>query len=315
MKNQNYILKNDRIKRKFMEFKKKNPDKFKKRLNLSWSNWMFGVEDLNISAKRLKEAGVDYIELHGNHYGENLGYDVNDTLSTLKYYDLKVSGICGMFSKQNDLSSNNPIYRQAALEYLKREIIFAKKVDAKYILVVPGAVGRPVAYDDMEIERSVESLRLIAHLFEKNNIQAAIEPIRSEETSIIHTISHAQGYIKAVNHPYISKINGDVFHMQSEESHIGEAIFKAGKQLINIHLADSNRMGLGEGSMDLDTIIMALYLLEFNHSDKYVTFEPLGPGGNPYLAKNSKLNKDYLDSLVSNTINYFRTREDIVLNH
>ena len=71
MKNQNYILKNDRIKRKFMEFKKKNPDKFKKRLNLSWSNWMFGVEDLNISAKRLKEAGVDYIELHGNHYGEN----------------------------------------------------------------------------------------------------------------------------------------------------------------------------------------------------------------------------------------------------
>ncbi|MGE5549491.1 MAG: hypothetical protein ACM3ZC_03055 [Bacteroidota bacterium] len=48
-----------------------------------------------------------------------------------------------MFSRDNDLSSNRPMQRQAAVDYLKREIEFAAAVGAKYLLVVPGAVGRP----------------------------------------------------------------------------------------------------------------------------------------------------------------------------
>ncbi len=34
--------------------------------------------------------------------------------------------------------------------------------------------------------------------------------------------------------------------------------------LTNLHMADSNRCALGEGSLDLDTIIMALYLIGYN---------------------------------------------------
>ncbi len=48
---------------------------------------------------------------------------------------------------------------------------------------------------------------------------AAIEPIRSAETT--------------------------------EESYIGEAILEAGRLLVNLHMADSNRGALGLGSLDL----------------------------------------------------------------
>ena len=314
MKKQNFEIKTDKIKSAFEDLKMNHPEKLRKRLNLSWSNWGFGIETLAESAARLQKNGVEYIELHGNHYGSNLGYKADETIKVLSAYNVKVAGICGMFSADNDLSSNRPIQRQAAVDYIKREVEFIKAVGGSYILVVPGAVGRPSAYDNTEFDRSIETLRLVADLFVVNNIKAAIEPIRSAEVSFVHTVAEAQQYIKAVNHPGIGHINGDLYHMQSEESNIGSALLEAGNQLINLHLADSNRCALGEGSLDLDTVIMALYLIGYNTDGKYVTPEPLGPGADPYPAMNGKPDKEKLDALVSQTISYFREREELLLN-
>ena len=314
MKKQNYELKSEKIRTAFLELKKNQPEKLKTRLNLSWSNWGFGIEPLVDSAKRLQKNGIKFIELHGNHYGPDLGYKVSETKEILEDHGIQTAGICGMFSSDNDLSSNRASQRQAAVDYLKREIEFTKQIGGGYILVVPGAVGRPSAYDNTEFDRSVETLRLAADLFLKNNIKAAIEPIRSAEVSLVHTVADAKKYIRAVNHPGIGYINGDVYHMQAEESHIGEAILDAGSQLTNLHMADSNRCALGEGSMDLDTIIMALYLIGYNEKGKYVTPEPLGPGGDPYPAMYGKPDGASLDKLVQQSASYFREREEELLN-
>lgn len=313
MTKQNYEQKNESIRAQFNKLKNEHPERLHQRLNLSWSNWGFGMESLDESAARLKEAGIQYIELHGNHYGPDLGYDVEQTMNTLNKYGIQVSGVCGMFSANNDLSSSYAHHRQAALDYLKREIAFTAAVGGSYILVVPGAVGRSQAYDNMEFDRSVETLNLVADLFVTHNVKAAIEPIRSAETSMVHTIAEAQQYIQAVNHAGVQHINADVFHMQAEEAHIGEALLSAGNQLLNLHMADSNRGGLGEGSMDLDTIIMSLYLLGFNREGCYVTPEPLGPGGDPYPAMHGKPDKEKLDRMVIGTAQYFREREEVLL--
>ena len=313
MKGQNFEVKNEMIRAAFESLKRESPQKLTKRLNLSWSNWGFGIESLEDTAERLQKNGVQYIELHGNHYGPDLGYKADKTLKILGDHNIKVAGICGMFSKDNDLSSNRAIHRQAAIDYIKREIELTKLVGGSYMLVVPGAVGRPGAYDDTEFERSVETLQLVADLYYQNNIKAAIEPIRSAEVSLIHTVADAKRYISAVNNPGVSHINGDVYHMQSEESHIGEALIQADGQLINLHMADSNRCALGDGSLDLDTIIMALYVIGFNSEGHFVTPEPLGPGADPYPAMNGKPDKATLDLLVKQTITYFRQREEILL--
>ena len=313
IKMQNAQIKTEKIKKAFLALKKAHPKKLKTRLNLSWSNWGFGIEPLEDSAARLEKNGITFIELHGNHYGPDLGYKAEETKKMLRNHGIRVAGICGMFSADNDLSSNRAIQRQSAIDYLKREIEFAKQVGAEYILVVPGAVGRPVAYDDSEFERSVETLATVADLFLKSGVKAAIEPIRSAEVSLVHTIAEARRYINAVNHPGVAFINGDVYHMQSEESHIGEALKNAGDQLLNLHVADSNRCALGEGSLDLDTIIMALYLIGYNTKGHYVTPEPLGPGGDPYPAMFGKPDPALLDEMVWQTVEYFRAREEEVV--
>ncbi|CAH0120240.1 MULTISPECIES: sugar phosphate isomerase/epimerase [unclassified Paenibacillus] len=311
---QNFELKNEKIRSAFLEWKRKAPERFERRLNFSWSNWGFGMEPLAESAARLNQYGVTYIELHGNHYGPDLGYKVKETKEILERYRIQVAGVCGMFSAANDLASNSAAARQAAVDYIKRELEFTAAVGGKYLLVVPGAVGRPKAYDDMEFARSVETLRLVADEFTKYGIQAAIEPVRSAEVSFVHTIEEAKAYIEAVDHPGVRHMNADTYHMQAEESHIGEALLAAGEQLLNLHVADSNRRALGEGSMDFDTIIMALYLLGFNREGRFVTPEPLGPGGDPYPAMYGKPDKQLLDRMVQTSVDYFRAREEAVLS-
>ncbi len=312
MSMQNFQVKNDQILDQF-EALRAIPGRLDRRLNLAWSNWGFGVETLEASAARLERAGLEFIELHGNHYGPDLGYDVDEALRILGDHGLRVAGICGMFSADNDLSSNHPVHQQAAIDYLKREVPFAEAVGAGYILVVPGAVGRPAPYDGMELHRSVQTLKLVADLFVQHGVRAAIEPIRSAEVSLVHTIADAQAYIAAVDHPGVQYINGDVYHMQVEESHIGEALVAAGECLTNLHMADSNRCAQGLGSLDIDTIIRALYVIGYNTESRYVTFEPLGPGGDPYPAMYGNPDPEALEELVQQSVRYWREREEAVV--
>lgn len=313
MKLQNFQLRNEQIKDQFERLKNSKPDLLKKRLNLSWSNWGFGMEPLVNSAKRLSKAGVEFIELHGNHYGNDLGYAPKETLKILGDNNIKVAGICGMFSKDNDLSSNSGIQRQNAIDYIRRELDFASEVGAGYMLVVPGAVGRSNAYDDSEFQRSIETISIVADEFVKHNVKAAIEPIRSAEVSFVHTFADAKKYIQAINHPGVQHINGDVYHMQVEESHIGQALIDAGSMLTNLHLADSNRCALGDGSLDIDTIIMALYVIGYNNNNCFCTPEPLGPGGDPYPAMFGNQPHEQLNKLVNDSVLYFREREKILI--
>ncbi len=311
---QNYEIKSEKIKETFLAYKKANPDALKDRLKFSWSNWGFGLEDFSLSCERLHRAGIGFIELHGNHYGADLGYRPSEVRKIMADYGIQVGGVCGMFSADNDLSSNRHIQRQAAIDYIRREAEFTAEVGGKYMLVCPAAVGRPQKYDDSEIERSIDSLSRVADVFVQYGIRAAIEPIRSSETSIIHSIADVKSYIEKLGHPGIRHINGDVYHMLVEESHIGEALLDAGEMLTNLHMADTNRCALGDGSLDIDTIIMALYLLGYNNDPAcFVTPEPLGPGGDPYPAQNAKTDPAILDKLVLDSVRYFRAREEEVL--
>ena len=313
MQLQRYEEKNGLIREAFRQFKAEHPERLKRRLQFSWSNWGFGLESLETSCKRLQNAGIRFIELHGNHYGPDLGYRPGETKRILEDHGICTAGVCGMFSADNDLSSIHHIRRQAAIDYIRRELDFTAEMGGKYLLVCPAAVRRPQKYDDSELDRSLDSLSRVADCFSEYHIRAAIEPIRSAETSIVHTFNQAKEYIARLDHPGVQHINGDVYHMLAEESHIAMALWEAGPMLANLHMADTNRQGLGEGMMDLDTILMALYLIGYNNEDCFVTPEPLGPGGDPYPAQNARTDPAILDRLVQGSAAYFREREELLV--
>ncbi len=309
---QNFQIKNESIKDTYLEMKEKEPERFERRIDLSWSIWMFGQEPLERSFERLKSKGLEYVELKGSYYTADIKPDYERIIRLLEEYELKVSGVCGLYSENNDLASPDPYIRQNAIDYIKRQVEFTAAVGGKYLIVVPSAVGRTRKIDDYEFWRSVETLRKCGEHFASYNVKAAIEPIRSAEVSLIHTVEEAIEYIEAVNHDGVKHINGDVYHMLNEEEHVGEAILKAGNRLINLHLADSNRDIPGKGMLDFDVILMASYLVGMNEEGRFLTFEPLGPYADPYVLLQGTPDPKILDSMVEESVRYVQEREEYV---
>ncbi len=312
MSMQRWQQKSEEIKARYLAEKRANPGKFEAKLNLSWSNWGFGMEPLEASVSRLARHGIRYIELHGNRYGADLGYNTAEVKRILADHGVETGGICGMFSADNDMASNRGVVQQRAIDYIRRNVELGYELGAKYFLIVPAAVGRPAKIDDMEFDRSVDTLQRVADVFAQAGIRGAIEPIRSAEVSIVHRFADAERYIQAVNSPGVQHINGDVYHMLVEESHIPETILAYGPRLTNLHLADTNRCALGDGMLDVDTLMMALYLIGYNNPSCFCTPEPLGPGGDPYPAMYGKPDPALLESLVEKTAEYWNEREAAV---
>ncbi len=278
------------------------------KLNLSWSNWGFGREPLTTSLARLQKAKIEYVELHGNRYTADLGYRPRETAALLDDFGIRAAGICGMFGRENDLSSSSAVSRQGALDYIRRQLDLAHALGCQYMLVVPGECGRtkPAAF---EFDRSVDTLRLAADEFVKAGVRAAIEPIRADEVSFCHTFDDARRYIAAVNHPGVQHINGDLYHMIHHEDDPALTILAHGKHMVNLHMADTNRGTLGSGIYDLDSIIAALYAVGYNNESCFCTCEPLGPGGDVYRAMHGHTPTELLDDLVLTSARYWRERE------
>lgn len=284
------------------------------RLKLSWSNWGFGSEPLAEGAARLARNNVRHIELHGNLYGPDLGYRAPQVLALLADHGLRVSGVCGMVTPDQEFASIKPHVRQRAIDYFRRQIDFCREVGGSYLLFGAGAVGRPVRYDDNELRRAADTIRIIADHFAESGIRGAIEPIRPEETSVCHTFADAVRLLDMVDHPGVMHINGDLYHMLSGEEHIGRIILKYASRMVNLHLADTNRRALGRGLLDVDIVLMALYAAGYNRGDNYCSAEPLGPGANPYAAMNGRTDAKLLDDLVATTARTFYEREEELLN-
>ncbi|MGD1975804.1 MAG: sugar phosphate isomerase/epimerase family protein [Desulfobacterales bacterium] len=257
---------------------------------------------------------MKFVELHGNLYGQDLGYKPAETIRALNESGMEVSGICGMVYPYSEFASNNHYVRQACIDYFRRLIDFGKEVGAKYILFTSGAVGRTEKYYETEFYRAAEGIRIVSEDFYKAGIRCAIEPVRRYEVSFCFTIAEAKSLINEVNHPGCRHIAGDTYHQLHEEPHIGEALISCGEMLTNLHLADTNRRGLGTGSLDLDMVIMALYVIGYNNQNYFCTLEPLAGGANPYNMFYGQPDINAVDALVSGTAAYFFEREIEVLN-
>jgi D-psicose/D-tagatose/L-ribulose 3-epimerase len=312
MKPQNYQIVDRDVVAKFIEFRKSHP-KIERKLNLSWSNWGFGVEPFERSVARLARNHIQYVELHGNRYGPDLGYKTRETKKILDDNGVKVSGVCGMVSPESELSSNKPHITQRSIDYFRRNIEMCAELGGSYVLFTPGAVGRPKPYDDQEFYRAADAIRILGDDFLRANIRGAIEPVRSAEVSFCHTFAEARRLIDTIDHPGVRHIAGDVYHMYTEETHLSGTLLEYGHAMTNLHMADSNRRALGLGSMDLDLILMALYVVGYNNDRCFCSAEPLGPGGDPYPQMFGNPSPEILDPLVAQTARYFYEREQELL--
>jgi len=246
-------------------------------LKYAVSNWIFLNEQLEKGFKRLKDTGFSYLEM----VGEPRNYVIDTIIEFAQYYDLEIIGLLANIqypTYERDLLNPNVNNRTKTIEYIKSCLEFGNQIDNCKIFTMPVSPRwkiKPLMSIKEEWTYAVEGLRKIGKLAEDYDMIIAIEPLNRYETYFIRTVDQALKLIKEVNMPDFIKIALNTFHMNIEEKDISQAIRKAGDNLINIHLSDSNRGVIGSGNIEWKSIIRALKEINYDKKDdRYITLEP-----------------------------------------
>jgi len=271
-------------------------------MQYSISNWIYATEDLEKSFQRLAKYKYDAVELEGEPDKEK--YKPKKVKKMLQQYELKVSSIAGMYlwkdEIKRDLASSDKKIREQTIIYLFKCIDYAQLMGAKLVIVVPAAVSKlaPSISKKEDWKNSVKAVQEVAKYAEKKDILLAIEPINRYETYLVNSIQDALYYVCEVNSSHV-KIMADTFHMNIEERDIPEAIRICRNNLINVHIADSNRCSVGRGHINFKALIKALKEINYQYA---LTLEPLPPVSDPYLALEGGISENIFDQYAAESI-------------
>ena len=95
-------------------------------------------------------------------------------------------------------------------------------------------------------------------------------------------------------------VMGDTFHMNIEETDMGEALRKVGKRLYYLHIADSNRAAPGRGHIDFENIAQALKDIDYHG---WISMELLPAAANPF---SGIVQEEFYDQYTEESIVYLR---------
>lgn len=203
--------------------------------------------------------------------------DTSIIKSLLQEYGLKAA-VCGAFSTERDLASDDINLQNTALQYIEDCINIAADLGAD-VFAGPmyAAVGkaRMVSPEQRDIEwnRAVNNLKKVAAIAAEKNVILAIEPLNRFESDMVNTAEDAVRMVKDVNHPSL-KIGLDGFHMSLEERSMEEAIVTAGEYLAHVQVAENYRGTPGTGQTNWESWKRGLKRIGYKGAVSIESFTP-----------------------------------------
>ncbi len=118
----------------------------------------------------------------------------------------------------NTLAAGKKEHVDIFLDGCKRAVEVAKRVNAKWMTVVPGGYQRnlPIGIQDANV---IEALRKGAEIFEPHGLTMVLEPLSDSPNLYLQKSDQTYMICKAVNSP-ACKILYDIYHLQKTEGHI-----------------------------------------------------------------------------------------------
>ena len=271
----------------------------------SMTQWIVGHEKIEYSFERLKKYGYDGIEFAAEPYTT----DQDKMVDLLEEYGLICTSLCGIFPEDRDLTSGEPGEAEKAVQYIKDNVDFAKKVGAPYMIVVPSPVGRTEPLPGRSYEtawaNAVSNVRKAADYAQTQGIRLAVEAINRYETYLVNTLSKALAFVREVNHPAVG-IMADMFHMSLEENNIGASLRMIAPYLMHVHIADNTREAAGLGSTDFKEMF---YVLKDIGYEGPITMEFMPRLANPYASGDMETQSKLMDQYAKQAICYMKTLE------
>jgi D-psicose/D-tagatose/L-ribulose 3-epimerase len=168
---------------------------------------------------------------------------------------------------ERDLIHPDPAIRAGGAAYVRHCIEACHTLGATNLIgPMYAAVGRTWQMSADERERDTEllarQLRELAAYAAEHGVTLCIEPLNRFETSFLNLATQGAELIDRVGHP-ACQLMLDTFHMNIEESSLGDAIRAAGPRLRHFHACENDRGTPGAGHVPWGDVAAALRDIDY----------------------------------------------------
>jgi D-psicose/D-tagatose/L-ribulose 3-epimerase len=172
---------------------------------------------------------------------------------------------CGIAGPSENLISPDSSIRQAGLNYIKATIDIAAYLGSPYLSgpihsALGVFTGKPATEE--EINWAVEGVRKAADYAASKNITICLEYLNRFESYLVSCADELYALVKKINHPNV-RIMYDTFHANIEEKNTAEALKRIADQTVHIQISESTRGILGQGQVDISSVLLTLEELNY----------------------------------------------------
>ena len=192
-------------------------------------NWH---EDITPYIHKCKQAGYKCVEV------SLLGQTPSSAKEISKLAnDLNISLTCTTgLSKNEDISSSDPVVQKNGVKALKRAIDMTSIMEANLLTgVVHAAWGVSNSLGkgkEDKFKNSSNSIKKISSLVIEKNIKLGIEPLNRYQSDFINTVDEGIRLCELSDHPNVGLLL-DAYHMNIEEKNMCQSIEKARDKLFH----------------------------------------------------------------------------------
>ena len=222
-------------------------------------NWH---EDITPYIHKCKQAGYKSVEVSLLGQSPESAKEISKLAN-----DLNISLTCTTgLSKNEDISSSNPVVQKNGVETLKRAIDMTSIMEANLLTgVVHAAWGVSNSLGkgkEDKFKNSSNSIKKISSLLIEKNIKLGIEPLNRYESDFINTVDEGIRLCELIDHPNVGLLL-DAYHMNIEEKNMCQSIEKARDKLFHFQVAENDRGVPGSGSINWSEIIDTLKKINY----------------------------------------------------
>jgi hydroxypyruvate isomerase len=147
------------------------------------------------------------------------------------------------------LATGKPEFREKFLATCRTAVDVAKRVNAKWMTVVPGYFERRLPIG-IQTGHVIDTLRAGAEIFEPHGLVMVLEPLSDNPDLFLRTSDQSYAICRAVDSPSC-KILYDMYHMQRNEGDIVAHIDHAWSEIAYFQIGDNpGRKEPGTGEMN-----------------------------------------------------------------
>ena len=137
----------------------------------------------------------------------------------------------------NTLAAGKKEYIDIFLNGCRQAVEVAKRVNAKWITVVPGDFERNLPIG-IQTGNVIEALRRGAEIFEPHGLIMVLEPLSDTPNLFLRNADQTHLICKGVNSPSC-KILYDIYHMQKNEGNLISTMEKCWDEIASIQIGDN----------------------------------------------------------------------------